>query len=63
MGCAIAHEVGHLLLPPGHTKTGVMAPEVDMRSISDALRGDLLFTPKESELIRAVLLSHGRETP
>jgi hypothetical protein len=39
-----------------------MAPAVDMRSISDALRGDLLFTPKESELIRAVLLSHGRET-
>ncbi len=61
MGCAIAHETGHLLLPPGHSDTGLMRPVIDMRSITDAMRGALVFTTKQAELIREVLpLSSGK---
>ena len=56
MGHAIAHEVGHLMLPPpGHSRTGLMAASMDLPSIQNAVRGDLLFTALESALMRATL--------
>jgi hypothetical protein len=54
LGCAIAHEVGHLLLgPSSHSNQGVMQAEWGKRQIRQALMRDLLFSPEESRLIRA----------
>ena len=53
LGCFIAHEVGHLLLGSNsHSKRGVMQAEWGERQIHQALAGDLLFTPEESQRIR-----------
>ena len=48
LSVAIAHEIGHLLLPePAHADEGIMRAPWD----GDALDG-LLFTASEGELIR-----------
>ena len=54
LGCVIAHEIGHLLLGPNsHSSQGVMQAEWGKRQIRQALMRDLLFSPEESQLIRA----------
>jgi len=53
LGCFIAHEIGHLLLGSNsHSKQGVMQAEWEERQIHQALAGDLLFTPEQSQRIR-----------
>jgi hypothetical protein len=59
LGHALAHELGHLLLPPGHTASGVMASELDLASMKQATRGDLLFTAEQAAFMRVILLSAG----
>ena len=53
LGYAMAHEMGHLLLPyPAHSTTGIMRAEWDgddLRHIGD---GTMLFTPPQTTLIR-----------
>jgi len=45
LGAAIAHELGHLLLPPpSHSETGVMSPRLGCRELRLAARGELRFT-------------------
>ena len=56
LGHVIAHEVGHLMLPPGHARSGIMRGALDRDCLSDALDGALLFTPEQGELIRAAML-------
>jgi hypothetical protein len=34
LGDVIAHELGHLMLPPGHSNLGIMRPSINMRSRS-----------------------------
>lgn len=58
LGHAIAHESGHLLLPPGHAKYGLMAAHMDASAVQSAIRGKLLFLPQEAETMRRVLTSH-----
>ena len=59
MGHVIAHEVGHLMLPsPGHTDDGLMRAELNLHSIEEALRGDLLFTYRQEEEMRRVLKNY-----
>ena len=54
LGHAIAHEVGHLLLAPGHhLDRGVMRANWDRGYLRDAARGQLLFTREQAEFIRA----------
>ena len=54
LGCAIAHEIGHLLLGPNsHSMQGVMQAAWNKRQIRQALMKDLLFSPEEAQLIRA----------
>jgi hypothetical protein len=55
MGHTIAHEVGHLLLPPGHSDSGLMASELNLPRMQSAISGDLIFTREQSERMRAVL--------
>ena len=54
LGCAIAHEVGHLLLGPNsHSAGGIMHGEWGPEQLRLALMGGLLFTSQQSKLIRA----------
>jgi hypothetical protein len=52
LGAAIAHEVGHLLLGPVHSNTGVMRARFRSREIQLAGRGELLFDGGQSAKIR-----------
>jgi hypothetical protein len=47
LGDVIAHELGHLILPPGHSPVGIMRPSIDMRS-----RRVETFTKDEGSTIR-----------
>jgi hypothetical protein len=48
LGCVIAHEIGHLELGlDSHSKTGLMRAHWDNKSLSDAAKGQLLFSPSQ----------------
>ena len=54
LGCAIAHEVGHLLLGPNsHSGGGIMHGEWGPKEFRLALMGGLLFTSQQSKTIQA----------
>ena len=57
LGHAMAHEVGHLLLPYGHSATGLMRAEWSGGDLRRAVRGQLNFTPEQAASIRAKLMS------
>ena len=48
----IAHEVGHLLLGDSHSRSGIMRAHWRSGEIRQALMGDLLFPPREAEMMR-----------
>jgi hypothetical protein len=48
LGAAMAHEIGHLLLPPpSHSARGVMSPRLTCAELRLAARGELRFTPEQ----------------
>jgi hypothetical protein len=54
LGYAMAHEMGHLLLPyPAHSTTGMMRGEWDGDDLRHIADGTMLFTPAQTMLIRA----------
>jgi hypothetical protein len=54
LGCAIAHEVGHLLLGRNsHSAGGIMRGEWGPKQLQLALMGRLLFASQQAKLIRA----------
>jgi hypothetical protein len=54
LGCVIAHELGHLLLGPNsHSLGGVMQAQWKREQVQQLMMGILLFTPPQSELMRA----------
>ena len=54
LGLAIAHEIGHLLLPDNsHSRRGIMRGRLDRRDLRLATFGDLVFTPQQADSIRA----------
>ena len=59
LACAIAHEVGHLLLPDGfrsgHSSAGLMRPCWDRDDFLRADRGQLGFLAEQAVLIRGRL--------
>jgi hypothetical protein len=56
LGHVMAHEMGHLLLPPGaHTAAGLMKAGWDMHQSVLASAGKLTFAPNQASLIRAHL--------
>lgn len=55
LGHTLAHEVGHLLLPAGHSATGLMRANWDTEDLAQAARGWLLFSPEEAATIRTRL--------
>jgi hypothetical protein len=53
LGCAIAHELGHLLLGPNsHSGGGIMHGEWGPKEIQLALMGRLLFASQQAKLIQ-----------
>ncbi len=62
LGHVAAHEIGHLLLGSNaHSQMGIMCANWYGRQLRSAATGTLLFTPQESQLIRAKLLSWTRQ--
>ena len=58
LGHAMAHEIGHLLLGSGnHSGRGIMRAHWKAADLRRAARSGLLFTPKQTEKIRADLLA------
>jgi hypothetical protein len=56
LGGAVAHEIGHLLLPyHSHCSTGLMRATWVSKDFQDLARGWLLFTPEQGALMRARL--------
>jgi hypothetical protein len=61
MGLVMAHEIGHLLLPYGHSRTGLMRPNWDIGDLQSTHdRTKFAFTPEQADVIRETLrLSSG----
>jgi hypothetical protein len=54
LGCAIVHEIGHLLLGSNrHSVSGVMCAHWERKHIQQALMGAMVFTPEQVRLIHA----------
>jgi hypothetical protein len=64
LGCAIAHEMGHLLLPAeGHTPTGIMSSDWTEKDLSSKGLVRLVFAPAESVRIRSAIASRAARVP
>ncbi len=59
---AMAHEVGHLLLPYGHSPTGLMRAEWNATDLRLAMDRRLNFTNEQVELMRGQLLTQVADT-
>ena len=60
LGYAMAHELGHLLLPaPAHTHRGVMRPEWDGDDLRHVGDGSLAFSPEQSRAIASTVSMRG----
>jgi hypothetical protein len=55
LGYVIAHELGHLLLGPGHSTRGVMRAGWDFRDLEAIRQGVLKFSPAEGDRMRRIL--------
>ena len=54
LGYAMAHEMGHLLLPyPAHSANGIMRAEWDGDDLRHIADGSMRFTPEQGALMRA----------
>jgi hypothetical protein len=62
LGHAIAHELGHLLLgSDSHAASGLMQDKWEGRDLRRAAKGDLLFTPEQSEVLRRNVLARTKQ--
>jgi hypothetical protein len=57
LGCALSHELGHLLLGENSHGEGIMTEIFHRREFERAEKGELSFTPQEAELMRARIFS------
>jgi hypothetical protein len=58
LGLALAHEIGHALLPPpSHSATGIMQPSWEGDALRHAISGDLGFTDRQASLMRDRLIN------
>jgi hypothetical protein len=55
LGKAMAHELGHLLLGPGHSDTGIMREELDDGDFGPGRLPSLVFLVSQRERLRAAL--------
>jgi hypothetical protein len=57
LGHAIAHELGHLVIPGDAHGGGIMRPYWAYREWEQALKGSLLFTPSHARALQKALQS------
>ena len=58
LGIALAHEIGHVLLPPpSHSPTGIMQASWEGDAIRHAVAGDIAFTDRQAALMRNRLIN------
>ena len=55
LGCVMAHELGHLLLGPGHIPSGIMRAVWKSNDLSAALQRWLTFNTAQGKMIRCKL--------
>jgi hypothetical protein len=55
LGYAMAHEIGHLLLGPGHSPFGIMRAEWNRGDLQLASRQQLGFVPAQAKSLRAAV--------
>jgi hypothetical protein len=61
LACALAHEVGHVLMPDGgHSQEGLMRPYWNRDDFNSADRGQLRFIPQQAALMRGAFGLDGR---
>jgi hypothetical protein len=61
MALVMAHEIGHLLLPPdSHSPRGVMSKDITLDGLRRAIDQTLVFSADQSRAMRAVLTSEPR---
>jgi hypothetical protein len=53
LGLALAHEMGHVLLPPpSHAPSGIMQPSWEGDDLRHAIQGDKAFTQQQAAVMR-----------
>lgn len=52
LAITVAHEIGHVLLPPGHSQAGVMKAHLDKRDWRAAAKGWLNFSEDDGRRLR-----------
>jgi hypothetical protein len=58
LGIAIAHEIGHVMLPPpSHSAAGIMQPSWGGDDLRHAAGGDVAFTNHQAALMRERLIN------
>ena len=63
LGHVMAHEIAHLLLGTNsHAAEGIMRAQWQREELLSASKGELLFTPRESQVMRERLFAVGRPT-
>jgi len=62
LGVVIAHELGHLLLGPGHPKTGIMQPRWSAEDYFRATQDQLVFTAQQAEVLRRQARARAQES-
>ena len=63
LGHVMAHEIAHLLLGTNsHAAEGIMRAQWQRDELMSASRGELLFSPRESQVMRERLSAVGRPT-
>jgi hypothetical protein len=55
LGCVMSHELGHLLLGPGHVPNGIMRAAWKPQDVEAARKRSLKFNPAQGARIRAAL--------
>lgn len=55
LGDVMAHELGHLLLGPGHSASGIMSANYRRDTMLNAEFGRLLFTPEQGRYLRDLI--------
>lgn len=63
LGCVIVHEIGHLLLGPGHGRIGVMQAEWKFVEFQQIRKHWLTFDAQQTRRIRLTLNRNAEESP
>jgi hypothetical protein len=61
LGLVMAHELGHMLLGPSHSESGIMQAHWTREDLQHGPHGGFEFTPRQAQLIRTEVGKRGQE--